>query len=130
MCLVDTQFAMPGCEIRVRKKILEMRFDGERREMDGVEPERALVSIMRHAQPKGMMFDVREAHYDLPPSRWRERAKVVARITRDYPLAIVCRNDQRTQNRVILAAQREMGGTSEAFSSRTAAQDWLKQQIR
>lgn len=122
---METQFVMPGIEIRVKGSILEMRTDGERTETDSHDTERALVSLMRHAKPKGLLFDVRGATYLLPPSRWKERVRTVARLTREHPLALVGREDQRTRNQDVVEAQQAMGGQAAIFTSRSAARNWL-----
>ena len=123
-------YAMPGFEIRVKDGILELRTDGERTEENGQDTERAFGSLVAHAQPDALLFDVREATYTLSPSRWKERAAVVARMTRDYPLAIVIRDDQLVLNNEVITRLREMGGTGKTFTTRTEARAWLLEQIR
>lgn len=126
---MNAHYAMPGFEISVSNAVLELRTEGERTDQDGHDTGRALDRMIRHARPRALLFDVRSADYLLPPSRWRERVREVARVARDYPFALVGREDQRHQHEEILAAHRSMGGRSALFTSRGAARTWLKAEM-
>lgn len=122
---MSANYAMPGFEIRVKDGVLEMRTEGERTQDNGRDTEQAFISLLRHARPKALVFDVRGADYTLSSIAWRERVRSVAKTTRDYPLALIGRSAQMQQCRDIVTAHRQMGGLSDSFTSRRDALRWI-----
>ena len=123
------QVSMDGFEIRIKDQILEMRTEGMRTASMGRDPERVFESLTRSAPVKAVLFDVREAHYVLDATKWEERARVVARMCRDFTCAFIIRPDQTEQVEVLTALHRGYGAVSAHFRSRSQARVWLKERI-
>lgn len=120
-------YSMEGFELRVDRGILEMRTEGERSAGKGRDVARAFRHFLDSKPVRAVLFDVRGARYTLNDREWEERAHGIARLCRVLPIAIIDREDQTGQTRRVLDIHREMGGTGEAFRSRTAARRWLHQ---
>lgn len=119
------QLSMDGFEIRIKDKILEMRTEGMRTAGMGQDPERAFESLTRAAEVEAVLFDVRAAHYLLDDVAWEQRARVIARMCRNYTCALITRPDQAHQMTRLMALHADFGGESESFRSRTEAREWL-----
>lgn len=119
-------YAMPGFEIAVRDGVLELRIEGERTGDNSLETQAALERMIRICAPAALLFDVRSAEYAMAPSEWRDRVQVIARLARNFPLALVDRPSRREPSLHTVKAHRKMGGQCEIFTSRGAARAWLR----
>lgn len=119
-------YSMEGFEIRIDGDILEMRTEGIRRSHMGRDPGRAFESFLAATPVRGVLFDVRGAHYDFGAAEWEERARTIARLCRHHVMALIGRDDQDAQIAQVIELHAGMGGENSVFRSRRKAREWLR----
>lgn len=119
-------YSMEGFELRFEGGVLEMRTDGIRTESMGTDPRRAFESLLKNAAVRAVLFDIRGAQYDIHGPALEERARIIGRLCRDFPIALVARPDQDGLAGIFCEMHARQGGDSRICRSRNAARDWLQ----
>ena len=118
-------YSMEGFEIRIDGNVLEMRTEGARTADMGVDTGRSFQSFMDNSDIRGIIFDVRGAHYVFTDLEWEERARLLARLCHHVPSAMICRPDQADQVARVVKHFEARGGKTQVCRSRLAARAWL-----
>jgi hypothetical protein len=126
---VAQAYSMQGFDITVDDGILEMRTEGKRTSATGPDAGRTFENFLRSSSVRAVIFDVRGADYAMNDREWEERARTVARVCRDYLVAIIDREDQSRHSARVLELHESMGGRGRPFRSRAQARAWLRQEL-
>lgn len=118
-------YSMEGFEIRIDGNVLEMRTEGMRTSDMATDPGRSFQSFLNNTDVRGILFDVRGAHYKFTDIEWDERARLLGRLCHHVPTAIISRPDQSAQIARIVEQIEKRGGMALACRSRRSARDWI-----
>ena len=119
-------YAMAGFEISVDHGVLIMRTQGVRKSEHGKDAGR-LFDLMENPEVHGVMFDIRDADYQLSPLEWKERCLEIARQCRGRKVAVVQRDEQAEMTAECRVTLQQKGLECEAFASKARAMEWLQQ---
>ena len=116
--------SLDGIDITVEGQVLEMRAQGVRNVENGLDGAR-LFALMENENIRAVMFDSRQADYQLTPPEAQERARLVARMSRGRIVAHIIRKDQEEQFEPLLLSHRDMGSDCRSFRSRSKGRAWI-----
>ena len=122
-------YSVDGFELRVDGRILEMRTEGDRGPGMDRNNRRTLESFLASGNVRGVLFDVRRAHYRDSGVESDECIRTLARICRRHFTAVIGRADQSTPTGKLVGLHAQMGGHGRAFRSRDHALEWLDRQV-
>ncbi len=116
---------MQGFDLKLLKGVIELRAQGNRKAGTEHGPARAFASIAATIDSKLILYDVRDANYQLSELQMEERARFIARLFNGYRIAYVLRVEQLEFGRLICRAHHRNGDQAKTFSSKSAATGWL-----
>jgi len=120
--------SMEGLDIFIDGPVIEMRTHGIRR-ADSNRDSTRLFAMVRTDEIKGVIFDGRDAIYQLSPVELEERCRLVARMCQGRTVAYVAKPEQDDQVKQVVIVHQEMGSECQVFRSKAKARLWMDEII-
>ena len=123
---MTSSYSMEGMDLRLKDGVIELRTQGVR--VAGAEktPAHIFSRIANQIDSSLILYDLRDATYDLSELELEERYRFVARIFKGYRVAYVIHKDQTALAQKACEAHARLGDAASHFTSLGAARRWLK----
>lgn len=123
---MTSSYSMEGLDLRLKDGVIELRTQGVR--LAGAEqtPAHIFSRIAKQIDSTLILYDVRDATYELSELEIEERYRFVARIFKGYRIAYVIRREQSALAQKACDAHARLGDAASCFTSLNAARRWLQ----
>ena len=122
---MSSSYSMEGVDLQLNDGVIELRAQGERKAGSERAPASAFTIIAKQLRSRLVLYDIRDADYDLTAMEWEERTRFVARLFKGYRVAYVIRSEQHAEANLACEAHARNGDPARAFTSKSPARDWL-----